>query len=245
VIENVDIEKKAKLIRKWCLVSTTEAASGHPTSCLSAADLTGVLFDSFLTYNIDEPLNLYNDRFVLSKGHAAPLLYTLFALCGAYELNELKKLRKFGSRFEGHPVPAFKFAEAATGSLGQGLSVGAGLALASQREQLHNKVYVLCGDGELAEGQVWEAANFAAYHKLDNLIAILDINRFAQSGETMFGHHVEEYTQRFRAFGFEVITIDGHNYDEINNAFKLSTKNENGKPVAIVAKRLKEKGYLF
>ena len=244
-MENTQIENKAKLIRKWCLVSTTEAGSGHPTSCLSAADLTSVLFDKYFTYDINEPLNLYNDRFVLSKGHAAPLLYTLFAVCGAYELSELKTLRKFGSRFEGHPVPAFKYTEAATGSLGQGLSVGAGLALAAKREQYNNKVYVLCGDGELAEGQIWEAANLAAYHKLDNLIAILDINRLAQSGETMFGHHVEEYAQRFRAFDFEVIAIDGHNYDEIDNAFKQAINNKSGKPIAIVAKTVKGKGISF
>src|SRR5437868_1852158 len=183
-MENIQITRdKAKLVRKWCLVSTTEAGSGHPTSCLSAADMATILFDRYFTYDIENPLNLYNDRFVLSKGHAAPLLYTLFGMAGAYAMEELKTLRKFGSEFEGHPVPAFKYAEAATGSLGQGLSIGAGLALASKREQLNNKVYVLCGDGELAEGQICEAANFAAYHKLDNLIAILDINRLAQSVE--------------------------------------------------------------
>src|SRR3954468_8278283 len=115
-----ELKEKTKLVRKWCLISTTEAGSGHPTSCLSAADLTTVLFDQYFTYDIRNPLNLYNDRFVLSKGHAAPLLYTLFGVAGAYPLEELKTLRKFGSRFEGHPTPKFKFAEAATGSLGQG-----------------------------------------------------------------------------------------------------------------------------
>src|SRR5512133_1456035 len=150
-MENLEeIQQKAKLVRKWCLISTTEAGSGHPTSCLSAADITTVLFDRYFTYNLNDPLDLYNDRFVLSKGHAAPLLYTLFGMAGAYPLEELKTLRKFGSRFEGHPTPKFKYAEAATGSLGQGLSVGAGLALASKREGYSNTTYVLTGDGELA-----------------------------------------------------------------------------------------------
>src|SRR5688572_30983606 len=133
-MENLkELQEKSKLIRKWCLVSTTEAESGHPTSCLSAVDITAVLFDKYFTYDINNPLNLYNDRFVLSKGHAAPLLYSLFGMAGAYPLSELKSLRKFNSRFEGHPVPNFVYAEAATGSLGQGLSVGAGLALAAKR----------------------------------------------------------------------------------------------------------------
>jgi transketolase len=210
-MENLQvIRDKAKLVRKWCLVSTTEAGSGHATSCLSAADMATILFDRYFTYDTDNPLNLCNDRFVLSKGHAAPLLYTLFGMAGAYSLEELKTLRKFGSVFEGHPVPNYKYAEAATGSLGQGLSIGAGLALASKREGFGNKVYVLTGDGELAEGQIWEAANFAAHEKLDNLVVILDINRLGQSQETMFGHHMEEYINKFKAFDFEVISIEKH-----------------------------------
>jgi transketolase len=236
---------KANLVRKWCLISTTEAGSGHPTSCLSAADLTTVLFDQYFTYDLNNPLNLYNDRFVLSKGHAAPLLYTLFGVAGAYPLEELKTLRKLGSQFEGHPTPKFSYAEAATGSLGQGLSVGAGLALLAKREKLPYKTYVLLGDGELAEGQVWEAANFASYHGLDNLMAIADINRLAQSGETMFGHDIEKYAGRFRAFGFEVIEIDGHDFGAIENAFEQATQNKSGKPVAIVAKTVKGKGVSF
>jgi len=238
-------EEKAKLLRKWCLVSTTAAGSGHPSSCLSAADLTAVLFEKYFTYDISNPLNIYNDRFVLSKGHAAPLLYALFGMCNAYDLNELKTLRQFNSRFEGHPVPKFKYAEAATGSLGQGLSVGAGLALVAKREKLPYRTYVLCGDGELAEGQVWEAANFASYHRLNNLITILDINRLAQSGETMFGHHMEEYEQRFRAFNFRVISIDGHNYGEINQAFEQAHEEAGQQPVAIIARTLKGKGISF
>lgn len=244
-MENLQVtQDKAKLVRKWCLISTTEAGSGHPTSCLSAADIATTLFDRYFTYDIASPLNLYNDRFVLSKGHAAPLLYSLFGMAGAYPLEELKTLRKFGSVFEGHPVPNYKYAEAATGSLGQGLSIGAGLALASKREGIGNKVYVLTGDGELAEGQIWEAANFAAHEKLDNLVAILDINRLGQSQETMFGHHIEEYVNKFKAFDFEVISIDGHNYGEIDKAFQTVQKS-NGKPCAIIAKTFKGHGISF
>ena len=240
-----DWQAKAKLLRKWSMISTTEAASGHPTSCMSAADIGAVLFDKYFTYDIANPLNLYNDRFVLSKGHAAPLLYALFGMTGAYPLEELRTLRKLGSRFEGHPVPKYVYAEAATGSLGQGLSVGDGLAIHAKRENLPYKTFVLCGDGELAEGQVWEAANFASFYNLDNLIVILDINRLAQSGETMFAHHIEKYVSRFQAFGFEVIAIDGHNMDEIDRALDAATKNSNGKPFAIVAKTLKGKGISF
>jgi transketolase len=240
-----ELKKKADLVRKWCLVSTTEAGSGHPTSCLSAADVTTVLFDKYFTYDVTKPLNIFNDRFVLSKGHAAPLLYTLFGMAGAYQLEEIKTLRKAGSRFEGHPTPQFVYAEAATGSLGQGLSVGAGLALLAKRENIPYKTYVLLGDGELAEGQVWEAANFASYRQLDNLIAILDINRLAQSDETMFGHELEPYAARFRSFGFEVLTIDGHNYEEIDKAFEYAVSNNSGKPYAIIAKTIKGKGISF
>jgi len=159
-------------------------------------------------------------------------------MAGSYPLEELKTLRKFGSRFEGHPVPKYKYAEAATGSLGQGLSVGAGLALVAKREGYGSKTYVLTGDGELAEGQIWEAANFAAHEKLDNLVAILDINRLGQSQETMFGHRIREYVKKFKAFDFEVITINGHNYEEINQALQ-ATQQPNGKPFAIIAKTFK------
>jgi transketolase len=234
--------EKANLVRKWCLISTTEAASGHPTSCLSAADITSVLFDRYFTYDLDHPHNLLNDHFVLSKGHAAPLLYTLFGLAGAYPLEDLKSLRKFASNFEGHPTPKFPYAEAATGSLGQGMSVGAGLALLTKREARQNKTFVLLGDGELAEGQVWEAANFAGYYGLDNLIAIADINRLAQSGESMFGHETEQYAVRFKAFGFDVLTIDGHDLGQIDHALQQAVQNNNGNPTVIIARTIKGKG---
>ncbi len=240
-----DLEQKVKLVRKWSLISTTEAGSGHPTSCLSAAELGTVLFNNYLTYDLKNPLNINNDRFVLSKGHAAPLLYALFAIAGAYPLEELRTLRKFGSRLEGHPTSKYPYAEAATGSLGQGLSVGAGMAMLAKRENLPFKTYVLLGDGELAEGQNWEAANFASFNKLDNLIAIADINRLGQSQATMFGHHIEEYIDRFTAFGFEAIAIDGNNLFEVDEAFKLATKNDTGKPFVIIAKTYKGNGISF
>lgn len=239
------MKDKAALIRKWCLISTTEAGSGHPTSCLSATDLTTVLFDKYFTYDLYNPLNLYNDHFVLSKGHAAPLLYALYCVAGAYPLSELKNLRKFGSRFQGHPVPVFPFTDAATGSLGQGLSIGAGLAWLAKKENLPGKTYVLLGDGELAEGQNWEAANFASFYQLDNLIALADINRLAQSGETMFGHDTEKYVERFRAFGFETLAINGHNIDQCYWALDKAVSNKSGKPFAIVMRTVKGKGISF
>lgn len=239
------LTEKAALIRKWCLIPTTIAGSGHPTSCLSAADICTVLFDRFFRYDLDEPLNLNNDRIVFSKGHAAPLLYALFGMAGAYPLEDLKTLRQYGSPFEGHPTPNFPYADAATGSLGQGLSVGAGLALAARREHRDNKIFVLLGDGELAEGQVWEAADFAGYYQLDNLIAIADVNRLAQSGETMFGHDVQAYAQRFAAFGFKALTIDGHDLDQIGQVLNEAVNQPSGQPVAIIACTIKGKGVSF
>ncbi len=244
--KNTDWKEKATLIRKWSLVSTTQASSGHPTSCMSAADITTVLFDRYFTYDIKNPKNPNNDRFILSKGHASALLYILFAMSGGLKIEELMTLRKFGSRLEGHPTPEFPYAEVTTGSLGQGLSVGAGMAYAL-RAQITNipKVYVLLGDGELAEGSVWEAANFASYYKLNNLIAIADINGLGQSQQTMFDHHIEEYVQRFSAFGFEVIAIDGHDFKEIDKALSKAFGNKTDKPFVIVAKTQKGKGVSF
>ncbi len=239
------LSEKAKLVRSWSLRSTTAAGSGHPTTCMSAADLTTVLFDKYFRYNLHDPLDHGNDRFILSKGHAAPLIYTLFALSGAFSPDELLTLRKFDSRLEGHPTPRFPFSDASTGSLGQGLSIGAGLALVAKREKLPYRTFVLTGDGELAEGQVWEALNFASYYKLDNLIVIADINRLGQSQETMFEHHIDEYMNRFRAFGADVIGIDGHNFSEIDKAYEDALSNKSGKPYVIVAKTFKGSGVSF
>ncbi|CAN5189188.1 transketolase [soil metagenome] len=240
------IAQKAKVLRKWSLISTSEAASGHPTSCLSAADLGAVLFEKYFRYDLDNPTLISNDRFVLSKGHASPLFYALYAMSGVMPLSDLKTLRQFNSNLEGHPTPAFKYTDAATGSLGQGLSVGAGMAYGIKNEIGNSpKVFVMLGDGEMAEGQIWEAANFASHYKLDNLIVIADVNRLGQSDETMFGHHIEEYMARFTAFGFEVIAIDGHNLFEIDKAYSEATQNTSGKPYAIIAKTYKGKGVSF
>lgn len=237
--------EKAKLLRKWILVSTTEAGSGHPTSSMSSADLGTVLFDKYFRYDISNPLNPDNDRFILSKGHASPLFYALYGMAGGHPLDELMNLRKFGSRLEGHPSMHYSFTDAATGSLGQGLSIGAGLSYFGKKENRDLKTYVFLGDGELAEGQIWEACNFASYYKLDNLIAIADINRLGQSQETMFGSDGEKYADRFKVFGFETIIIDGHDLEEIDKAFAKAVGNKSGKPYAIVAKTKKGKGVSF
>ncbi|MCL5433215.1 MAG: transketolase [Patescibacteria group bacterium] len=233
--------EKAKLVRRLCLTSTASAGSGHPTSCLSSADLMTVLFDKYFTYDIKNIENPNNDRIIFSKGHAAPLLYSLFALSGAFPVEELNSLRKFNSNLEGHPTPRFPYAEVATGSLGQGLSIACGQAIGTSNLP---KIYVLLGDGEMAEGQVWEAANFASYYKLNNLIAIIDVNRLGQSQETMFSDFIEEYIDRFRSFGWEAIGIDGHNLLEIERAFNVAIDNPN-KPFAIIARTKKGKGVSF
>ncbi|HSX40338.1 MAG TPA: transketolase [Candidatus Saccharimonadales bacterium] len=239
------VQDKAKLVRKWCLVSTTAANSGHATSCLSAADIATVLFDTYFSYDIKNPRNITNDRFVLSKGHASPLFYTLFAMAGGLPMEELKTLRKFGSNLQGHPMPDFKFTDVATGSLGQGLSAGAGFALLAKKENLAFKTFVLMGDSEMAEGSVWEAANFASYYKLNNLIAIVDVNRLGQSQETMYGHHLDEYVRRLSSCDFEVLAIDGHNYEEIDKALSLAVNNKSDRPFAIVAQTFKGRGVSF
>ena len=238
--------KLAQLIRYWILKSTTQAGSGHPTSSLSATDLmAGLMFDGTFKFDLKNPGNPNNDRLIFSKGHASPLFYALWAAAGAISEQELMTLRKFGSRLEGHPVMTFPFTEAATGSLGQGLSVGLGMALnAKYLDKLPYKTYVLLGDSEMAEGQVWEAIQLASHYKLDNLIGVLDVNRLGQRGETMYGHKVLEYDKRLKAFGWQTIVIDGHKTPQIINAFKKTVKAK-GKPVMIIAKTLKGKGVKF
>ncbi len=237
------LPKLAKLIRSLILTSTTKAGSGHPTSSLSAVEIGVTLFEKFLHFDIKNPHNLLNDRFILSKGHAAPLLYTLFALSGSFPTEKLLTLRKIDSPLEGHPNPRrVDFVDVASGSLGQGLSVGAGMALSAKKSSLSFRTYVLLGDGELAEGSIWEAANFSSYYKLNNLIAIADINRLGQSQPTMFQHKMEEYSQRFSAFGWNVSVIDGHNFNQLDKAFNLAINNKSDKPTIILARTLKGKG---
>lgn len=237
-----DISQKANIVRALSIISTTEAGSGHPTSCMSAADLTTLLFDKYFRYDIKNPKYENNDRFLISKGHVAPLYYTLFSLSGAISREKLLTLRKFDSVLEGHPTPLWEYADAATGSLGQGLSIGAGIALHAKRNSLSHKTIVLLGDGELAEGQVWEACNFAAQEKLNNLIAIADINGLGQTGRTMFFHDMDAYHNRFKSFGWETVVVDGHNFEQIDKALKLSYENDSEKPIAVIAKTHKGKG---
>lgn len=240
------LEKLAKLIRYYSLVSTTQAGSGHPTSSLSAADLmAGLLFSGAFRYDVDNPGRPNNDRLIFSKGHASPLFYSLWAAAGAVSEKELMTMRKFGSPLEGHPTTAFPYTEAATGSLGQGLSIGVGMALnAKYVDKLPYRTYVLLGDSEMAEGSQWEAMEIAAFYKLDNLVGIIDVNRLGQRGETMYGHDLEAYKKKTAAFGWEPIVIDGHYFPNILTAYEQAAKVKD-KPVMIIAKTIKGKGVSF
>jgi transketolase len=216
--------------------------SGHPTSSMSAADLMAVLISKYLRYDFDDPHNPANDHLIFSKGHASPLLYSVFKAVGAVTDEELLTFREFGSRLEGHPTPIIPWVDVATGSLGQGLPIGVGVALSGKKlEQLPYRVWVLCGDSEMAEGSMWEAIEHAAFYELDNLIAIVDVNRLGQRGETMHGWDLASYTRRFESFGWIAIEIDGHDVEAIDRAYEEATRAE-GKPVAIVARTLKGKG---
>ncbi|MFI6654209.1 transketolase [Streptomyces sp. NPDC050523] len=219
------------------------AGSGHPTSSMSAADLMAVLMANHFRYDFERPAHPGNDRFVLSKGHASPLLYAAYKAAGAIDDEELLTFRKLGSRLEGHPTPRrLPWVETATGSLGQGLPVGVGIALSGKRlDHADYRVWVLCGDSEMAEGSIWEAAEQAAYERLDNLTAIVDVNRLGQRGETRHGHDLDAYARRFQAFGWHTIEVDGHDVDAIDRAYgeALSTT---GQPTAVIARTLKGKG---
>jgi transketolase len=235
----------AQQLRVDSIRCTTVAGSGHPTSSMSAADLMAVLLTSYLHYDFDNPKNPNNDHLIFSKGHASPLLYSLFKAAGAITDEELLTLRKFGSRLEGHPAPVLPWVEVATGSLGQGLPMGVGIALAGKYlDKLPYHIWVLLGDSEMAEGSQWEAFDHASHYKLDNLVAILDVNRLGQRGETMLGWNTTAYATRAEAFGWNAIVIDGHNYDEIDQAFARAMQ-PNGAPTAIIAKTVKGKGVSF
>lgn len=240
------LRQLAQQLRVDSIRSTTASGSGHPTSSMSAADLIAVLLAKYLRYDFDNPQNANNDRLIFSKGHASPLLYSLYKAAGAISDEELMSLRKFGSRLEGHPVPVvLPWVDVATGSLGQGLSYGLGMALnARYLDKLPYRTWVLCGDSEMAEGSVWEAAGTATYYKLDNLVLIVDMNRLGQRGETMLGWNGTAYADRLRAFGWHAIEIDGHNLDEIDKAL-AEAANHKGQPTAIVAKTEKGHGVSF
>ena len=236
------LQKLSRLVRYYVLISTTAAGSGHPTSCLSATDLlVSLIFGGYFKANLDNPKDPNNDRLIFSKGHAAPLLYALYAAAGKLTEAELKTLRKMGSPLEGHPTPNFPYAEAATGSLGQGLGIGVGLALNAKLDNLNYKTYVLLGDGEMAEGSVWEAMQIASYYKLTNLVGIVDVNGYGLVGPTMLKQDLAAYVARIEAFGWEAITVDGHNLEEICEVFD-SIERFSGRPVMIVAKTEKGAG---
>ncbi len=235
---------RAARLRAHSLRATSEAGSGHPTTCLSAADLVSALFFHVMRYHPDNPAHPDNDRFILSKGHAAPLLYAAWAEAGAFPPEHLLTLRRIDSELEGHPTPRFPGTLAATGSLGQGLSVGVGAALGAKHDGSAARVYVLLGDGETAEGAVWEAAALASHYKLDNLVAIVDVNGLGQSQRTMYGSNPEPYRARFAAFGWQALVIDGHDMSAILDAFARAAKAKD-QPVAIIACTKKGKGVSF
>jgi len=235
----------AQQLRVDSIRCTTAAGSGHPTSSMSAADLMAVLMTTYLHYDFNDPQNPNNDHLIFSKGHAAPLLYSMYKAAGAISDEELLTLRKFGSRLEGHPTPVLPWVDVATGSLGQGLPIGVGIALVARYvDSLPCKIFVLLGDSEMAEGSIWEAVDHASHYKLDNIIGILDCNRLGQRGETELGWDTAAYARRAEAFGWKPVVIDGHNYDEIDQALSLATSSA-GQPTLIIARTLKGKGVSF
>jgi transketolase len=222
--------------------SSDAAQSGHPTSSMSAADLMSVLMCNHLHYDFDRPQDPRNDHLIFSKGHASPLYYSMLKAAGAITDEELLTFRKLGSRLEGHPTPVLPWVDVATGSLGQGLPIGVGVAVAGKRlDQLPYHVWVLCGDSELAEGSIWEAFEHAAFNGLDNLTAIFDINRLGQTRETMHGWDLDSYANRAVAYGWHAIEIDGHDVDAIDHAY-TEAKEARDRPTVIVAKTIKGKG---
>ncbi len=233
----------AKLIRVWILEMTTAAGSGHATSSLSAVELmVGLLFGGVFRARLDEPSYRNNDRLIFSKGHAAPLLYALYAVAGKISKEELLTLRQFDSRLEGHPTLQFPYTEVPTGSLGQGLSVGVGMALAAKMDDLPYRTYVLLGDSELAEGQVWEAMQLAAHYQLDNVVAVVDVNRLGQRGETMLGWNLATYAARAEAFGWRAVMLEeGHDLEAIGQAYKRASTTKT-QPTMIIAQTVKGKG---
>jgi transketolase len=221
------------------------AKSGHPTSGMSAADLMAVLIAKYLRYDFEEPKNPANDRLIFSKGHASTLLYAILRAVGAVSEEELRTYRTFGSPLEGHPTPVLPWVDVATGSLGQGLPYGVGFALAGKYlDRLPYRVWVLCGDSELAEGSVWEAFEHAAHYGLTNLTAIVDVNRLGQRGETMVGWNLDVHAARARAFGWNAIEIDGHDVAQIDEAYAEAASTAD-RPTAILARTLKGKGVSF
>ena len=235
------LKHQALNLRIDSIRTTTQSKSGHPTSCLSIADIVSTIFFNFLRYDLKNPKYPNNDRVILSKGHAIPLIYAAWKQFGVISDEELMSLRNFNSPLEGHPTPRFAYNEAATGSLGQGLSIGLGMALAARLDNFDFTTYVLMGDGEIAEGSIWEAAELAAFYKVDNLIGFVDCNRLGQAGPTLHEHQVQNYVNKFQAFGWKALSIDGHDISQIVDAIDIakSTKNQS---TMIIAKTFKGYG---
>src|SRR5436190_14382750 len=231
----------ATRLRIDSLQSTSAAASGHPTSCCSMADLMAALFFAEMRFDPKDPRNPDSDRFVLSKGHAAPILYAAWAEAGAFDPSELLKLRQIGSDLEGHPTPRLAFVDVATGSLGQGICAAIGTALNARRIKSDYRTYVMLGDGESAEGSVWEAADVAAFDRLDTLCGITDVNGLGQSRATMWQHDMDQFAKRWQAFGWHAIVIDGHDMSAILGALE-EARRTTGRPTMIIARTLKGKG---
>ncbi|HYY76265.1 MAG TPA: transketolase [Gaiellaceae bacterium] len=240
-----DHERRRELgqqLRVDSIRTSAVTSSGHPTSSMSAADLMAVLLDGYLRYDFEDADNPANDHLIFSKGHASPLLYSLYKAAGAIADEELLTFRKLGSRLEGHPTPVLPWVDVATGSLGQGLPIAVGVAIAGKRlDRLPYRVWALCGDSEMSEGSMWEAFEHAAFLELDNLTAIVDVNRLGQRGETMHGWDLDSYAERARAFGWHAIEIDGHDVEAIDRAYAEALETK-GKPTAIVARTIKGKG---
>jgi transketolase len=239
------VAELAAQLRVDSIRSSTSAGSGHPTSSMSAADLIAVLVARHLRYDWDEPHARANDHLVFSKGHASPLLYSVFKAVGVVSDEELMTgYRRFGQRLEGHPTPVLPWVDVATGSLGQGLPDGVGIALAGRYlEQLPFRTWVLCGDSELAEGSIWEAIDKASYYKLSNLVVMADINRLGQRGPTELQWDLDRYQRRFEAFGARTLLIDGHDLSAIDDALSAADDMEGDRPTVIIAKTIKGKGF--
>lgn len=235
------LEDVATHLRVDSIRATTAAGSGHPTSCASAADLVAAIFFDAMRFDVERPRDPGSDRFVLSKGHAAPLLYAAWAALGVLKRDDLLTLRNLESDLEGHPTPRLPFVDVATGSLGQGLSVGVGLATGARMAGSDARVWVLLGDGETAEGSVWEAAALATHRGLDNLVAVVDVNALGQSGATMLGHDVTAYTRRFGAFGWRTVAIDGHDMRAVVSALRRARAGRHA-PTAVIARTFKGAG---
>ncbi|QIP88174.1 transketolase [Streptomyces sp. Tu 2975] len=240
-MQDEQLTELAQQLRADAVRAADAAGSGHPTSSMSAADLGAVLLAHHLRYDFDRPEHPGNDRLVLSKGHASPLLYAMYVAAGAIDDEELLTFRKHGSRLEGHPTPRLPWVDVATGSLGQGLPVGVGMALAGKRlDQIPYRVWVLSGDSEMAEGSVWEAVEHASFERLDNLTLILDVNRLGQRGPTRFGWDLDAYARRLQAFGWHTVEIDGHDVRAVDDALSEAAGTV-GRPTAVIART--EKGH--